>query len=58
MSKCRLRPIKFGPEKIIHICGIFALKSEPKRPMKIIRRAQLKEGLGMIIENIGVIKLI
>ena len=68
MGRCGLRAIKFGPAQKIHMFGIFELgsqnpdisilESEPKRIMKIIRKAQLKENLGMALDKLGIKGLI
>jgi hypothetical protein len=68
MSRCGLRTIKFGLAQKIHMYGIFelcsqdldysSLESEPKRIMKIIRKAQFKEGLGRILDKAGIKGLI
>jgi 2-polyprenyl-3-methyl-5-hydroxy-6-metoxy-1,4-benzoquinol methylase len=64
MSRCGLRAIKMGAAEEIHMYGIFqldhkdfndfTLESEPKRIMKIIRRAQVKKSIGNILEKIGI----
>jgi 2-polyprenyl-3-methyl-5-hydroxy-6-metoxy-1,4-benzoquinol methylase len=68
MSRCSLRLIKFGSAQEFHMYGIFeledqcsdisVLKPEPKRLMKIIRRARLKEILGMVFGKLGLKNLI
>jgi 2-polyprenyl-3-methyl-5-hydroxy-6-metoxy-1,4-benzoquinol methylase len=64
MSRCGLNTIKFGVAQKIHMYGIFDLGSpstdisdlepEPKRIIKRVRRAQIKEGIGKILRKIGV----
>ena len=68
MSRFGLKAIKFGVAQKIHMFGIFevapqnpeinALKDEPKRILQIVRRAKLKEGIGEILEKIGLKELI
>lgn len=68
MERCNLRILKTGPAQKFHMYGIFELgsqnpdisilKSESKRIMKIIRKAQSKEILRMVLDKLGIKDLI
>ncbi|MBN4079728.1 methyltransferase domain-containing protein [bacterium AH-315-C08] len=68
MNHCGLRIIQYGAAQNFHMYGIFelgsqtpdisTLESEPRRIMKIIRRAQLKENLGRVLDKLGIKGLI
>jgi len=64
MNRCGLNAIKMDAAEEIHMYGIFnldhndlndfTLESEPKRIIKTIRRAQMKERIGRFLEKIGI----
>lgn len=68
MGHCGLRIIKHGAVHNLHMYGIFesgesdsdisTLEDEPKRIMKTIRKAHLREGIGNALEKMGIKKLI
>ena len=68
MGLCGLRIIQFGSAQKIHMYGvfelgsqdssIFTLESEPKRIFKTIKRAQIRECAGRVLDKIGVKELI
>ncbi len=68
MNRCGLRIIQYGVAQNFHMYGIFEvgtpssditiLENEPKIIIKMIRKAQLKQAIGRVLDKMGIKELL